>query len=181
MKQLLHRSIAATSFLYFLGTAGSNLAVSQPTVKAWGWDDSLAVVQLTEQYLTRLEVQKEGLLIVHLSARLPKRLQGMTFRLDTLKSNACPIIKVVINARVNATQRQLVLAHEMVHVKQILSGELEISEGWVRWKGKNYRYQWGAERYRAPWESEAHRLDNQLAKESLLQPLMASNPPNHHH
>jgi len=181
MKKLLYRFIAATCFIYFLGAASINPAFSQPTVKTWGWDDSLAVVQLAEQYLTRLEVQQQGLLIVHLTARMPERLQGMTFRMDTLKSDAYPIIKVVINTRVNVTQRQLVLAHEMVHVKQILAGELEILDNVVKWKGKNYRYQWGAERYRAPWESEAHRLDNRLARESLPQPLMASRPSLGHH
>ncbi len=49
------------------------------------------------------------------------------------------------------------LAHEMVHAKQYLRGELD---GWTNsWKGRkprNYKYE------NAPWEKEAYKLEMKL-------------------
>ena len=49
------------------------------------------------------------------------------------------------------------LAHEMVHAKQYLRGELN---GWTNsWKGRkprNYKYE------NAPWEKEAYKLEMKL-------------------
>lgn len=50
------------------------------------------------------------------------------------------------------------LAHEMVHAKQFLRGELIAEPNW-QWKGraaKNYRYK------NQPWEREAFRLEHEL-------------------
>ena len=55
------------------------------------------------------------------------------------------------------------LAHEMVHAKQYLRGELN---GWTNsWKGKkprNYKYE------NAPWEREAYKLEEKLYKKCWL-------------
>ena len=50
------------------------------------------------------------------------------------------------------------LAHEMVHAKQFLRGELTSESSWI-WKGRNangYSYE------NQPWEREAYRLENPL-------------------
>jgi hypothetical protein len=50
------------------------------------------------------------------------------------------------------------LAHEMVHARQFLRGEL-IGEGVWKWKGRNadnYAYT------NQPWEKEAYRLEREL-------------------
>ncbi len=55
------------------------------------------------------------------------------------------------------------LAHEMVHAKQYLRGELN---GWTNsWKGKkprNYKYE------NAPWEREAYKLEKKLYEKCWL-------------
>lgn len=50
------------------------------------------------------------------------------------------------------------LAHELVHAKQYLRGELVSESKWV-WKGRNadgFKYD------NQPWEKEAHRLEKEL-------------------
>jgi|TARA_B110000977_G_scaffold83441_1_gene111452 hypothetical protein len=55
-------------------------------------------------------------------------------------------------------QQMKALAHEMVHARQFLRGELE-AEGVWKWKGRNadnYAYT------NQPWEKEAYRLEREL-------------------
>jgi len=50
------------------------------------------------------------------------------------------------------------LAHEMVHARQFIRGELKLQGAW-KWKGRN------AENYayiNQPWEKEAYRLERKL-------------------
>ena len=57
------------------------------------------------------------------------------------------------------------LAHEMVHLKQFVRGELfdyEIGQR-VQWKSKTYKT--SMEYNKQPWEREAYRLEDKLYKE----------------
>lgn len=51
------------------------------------------------------------------------------------------------------------LAHELVHVKQFVRGEL--NESLTHWKNKNYSK---AEYWDQPWEKEARRLQTKLVE-----------------
>jgi len=58
--------------------------------------------------------------------------------------------------------RMLTLAHEMVHVKQYLLGELSTDNGYLEWHGepaKKYKKE-----SRPPWEVEAYALESELLK-----------------
>lgn len=50
------------------------------------------------------------------------------------------------------------LAHEMVHARQFIRGELEAEGAW-KWKGRNAD---GYEYDNQPWEKEAYRLEREL-------------------
>lgn len=51
------------------------------------------------------------------------------------------------------------LAHEMVHAKQYLRGELDgYTNSWKGRKPRNYKYE------NAPWEKEAYKLEAELYK-----------------
>jgi len=50
------------------------------------------------------------------------------------------------------------LAHEMVHARQFLRGQL-VAEGVWKWKGRNAD---GYEYDNQPWEKEAYRLEKEL-------------------
>jgi len=56
------------------------------------------------------------------------------------------------------------LAHEMVHLKQFVRGELfDYETGSVQWKSK--RYSRDINYSKQPWEKEAYRLEGKLYKE----------------
>ncbi|MEK6482106.1 hypothetical protein WJR50_31490 [Catalinimonas sp. 4WD22] len=90
------------------------------------------------------------------------------------------VFMVRVDARLNEKKQRLVLAHEMIHIKQYVKGELKVlDENNVFWKGKKY---YGNDFYsqKTPWESEAYRFDGQLAndikeKPSVHQMPLASN------
>ena len=55
------------------------------------------------------------------------------------------------------------LAHECVHIKQYVKGELVEKETEFFWKGELYLYD--QENYeQMPWEEEAYRLENELVE-----------------
>lgn len=74
-------------------------------------------------------------------------------------------VKITIAKKCPVTGRKLgfiemmqTLAHEMVHARQFLRGEL-VAEGVWKWKGRNgadYKYE------NQPWEKEAYRLEKVL-------------------
>jgi hypothetical protein len=93
--------------------------------------------------------------------------------------NTYQVIRVWIDPRLNKTQQRLVLAHEMVHVKQYAKGELIVNtDQQVIWKGRKYFYQ-PAARQHLPWENEAFQQDNRLTiqwKEYLKNSLNSEAP-----
>lgn len=67
------------------------------------------------------------------------------------------------------------IAHEMVHVKQYLYGELSYTDNDPVWKGEHYDFDHyinttGAEHAKLiPWEKEAYRLQGKLVKSFIKQ------------
>lgn len=57
----------------------------------------------------------------------------------------------------------LTVFHEMTHVKQFYSGELDLNRGTPRWKGKKCKEEY----INQPWEQEAHEMEEVLLKEFL--------------
>ena len=155
------------------------LAFAQPIVKVKGTSDSLTVKNLIRLYLDQLDVRENVHLCVSFSVDIPEEQAGMTYCVNPPSPNTYQVIRVWIDPRLNKTQQRLVLAHEMVHVKQYAKGEIiVVSKEEVLWKGKKYRHQ-EIENRQKPWECEAHFYDNQLAKrckEQLETPLVASRP-----
>jgi hypothetical protein len=79
-------------------------------------------------------------------------------------------VKISIAKKCPATGRRLTflemmqtLAHEMVHARQFLRGQLSAEGAW-KWKGRNadgYDYE------NQPWEKEAYRLEKTLFGEQF--------------
>ncbi len=145
---------------------GANSAFSQPIIKIKGSDDSLAIHKQLVQYLAYLEVQEKVHIFVVFSKAMPGKMKGLTFCLDSVVNN-CQVIKVWIDAHLNEKQQRLVLAHETIHVKQYVKGELKVIDHKnAIWKGRSLQHQYtGSSQSISPWEREAYRTDNLLAKQ----------------
>lgn len=100
---------------------------------------------------------------------MPERLDGITISLPSPEPKKYQLLKVLINAQLGASKRQLVLAHEMIHVKQYAKGELiALGKNKVMWQGRERHYARAYNR-ETPWEKEAYRGDRTLAE--LVEPL----------
>jgi hypothetical protein len=75
------------------------------------------------------------------------------------------IVKVYLDGRQPKSLQRIVLAHEMIHVKQYVKGELSVnSRQEVMWKGQKYFWQGADDGDPPPWEHEAFRDDARLVK-----------------
>lgn len=78
--------------------------------------------------------------------------------------------KITIAKKCPVTGRKLgfmemmqTLAHEMVHARQFIRGQL-VADGAWKWKGRNAD---GYEYENQPWEKEAYRLEKELLMEAF--------------
>ena len=94
---------------------------------------------------------------------MPEKLEGITISLPSPEPDVYQLLKVLIDARLSASKQRLVLAHEMIHVKQYAKQELIILNDNVIWKGQNYSYAYKYNQ-RMPWEREAYWGDRTLAE-----------------
>ena len=156
--------------LFFIGLFWMHLAFSQPIVIVKGTEDALALKKQITQYLDYLDVRGNVHPTVSFTTLMSDDWEGMTFCLNSPFPATYQVIRVRINARLSKTLQKRVLAHEMIHVKQIAKGELmAINRQQVMWKGQKY---WcvGGSRRSTPWEEEAHQIDKILARPDKVQP-----------
>ncbi|HEX6227032.1 MAG TPA: hypothetical protein VFZ52_21585 [Chryseolinea sp.] len=145
-----------------------NVVFSQPIVKVIGSTDSVAVGKQVEQYLELLDIRENVRLAVIFPQTMPENYAGLTtcvnganFRNDVRYLN----IKVYLDARQPKFLQRLVLAHEMIHVKQYAKGELIVnSKREIIWKGQKYSSHNAEHGDPRPWEREAYRDDARLVK-----------------
>lgn len=69
-------------------------------------------------------------------------------------ARVCP----VTNRKLGFLEMMQTLAHEMVHARQFIRGELNNTGGWA-WKGRNAN---GYDYDNQPWEKEAFALEKEL-------------------
>ncbi len=152
--------IASGTFMILLWTYA---AFSQSVIQVIGSTSPRATERQVQAHLNQLDVQENIHLTIRFSARMPERLEGITISLPSPEPDVYQLLKVLIDARLSASKQRLVLAHEMIHVKQYAKQELIILNDNVIWKGQNYPYAYEYNR-RMPWEREAYRGDRTLAK-----------------
>lgn len=88
----------------------------------------------------------------------------------TISSLSCGQVR--INANDDFLTQLSTLAHEMVHIKQYVTGQLDCSESGKRWKWHG-RYHKGTEPYElSPWEREAYATEGILAQAFIQEELL---------
>jgi hypothetical protein len=104
------------------------------------------------------------LIIVVLGALSPIFLTSVAFSQPVVKvsSSKNPGEIKLLDDNLNKFTQILVLAHEMIHVKQYAKKELIVNQEGVIWKGRKFQYA-RAFNLQAPWEKEAYHNDRPLA------------------
>ena len=138
--------------------------------------------QQVKWYLDELDVQENFHLTVVFSTRMPDKLEGLTSSHTSPEPDKYHIIRVLIDAKLSSAKQLLVLAHEMVHVKQYVKNELMIPDDKrVIWKGKEYYLSHDYNRF-LPWEKEAYYADLKLVRQvksswNQMQEILAGTEP----
>lgn len=147
-------------------TFWAGFAFSQTVIQVKGSKDPQMIRQQVKWYLDNLDVQENFHLTVVFSAHMPGNLEGLTSSHPSPEPEKYQIIRVLVDAKLNRTRQLLILAHEMIHVKQYLKRELIHSDDQrVIWKGKEYRLSHEYNRF-LPWEKEAYRADLNLVRQA---------------
>ena len=145
---------------------------AQPEVVIRGSRDSLAVKNQVLQYLDNLEVREDIHLQIMFLHKLPNALAGITYQLGTIAPYHYQLFRVYVDNKLSKYEQRLVLAHEMIHVKQYVKGELKVTnKEEVIWKGRKYQYDYSYNR-QMPWENEAYKHDNLLMKKCRALPAL---------
>lgn len=140
---------------------------SQSVIRVYGTTNAEIVKSQVHRSLDYLNLHNPIFLYISFSDALPKQVKGVTYRVysvDAAKNKVCTY-RIRINTKLNDVQRLNVLAHEMMHVKQFVEGELEVMHGrHVIWKGAKYATKNFNDRS-MPWEVDAYRYDQYVARE----------------
>jgi hypothetical protein len=145
-----------------------NLAFSQPIVKVIGSSDSVTISKQVGQYIQFLDIRENVRLAVIFSRTMSDNYAGITICAngeDWKNDIGYLNIKVYLDARQPKSLQRIVLAHEMIHVKQYAKGELVVTnQREVMWKGQKYSSHNAEHNDPRPWEREAYRNDIRLVK-----------------
>ncbi len=132
---------------------------AQPVLKFWGKERSKLLRTYTKLYLNQLELKEGFGLIVEETCKLPAGLDGLTLSDPIKHAEDFKYFRILLRSSLQEHELLLALAHEMIHLKQMMIDKLKIiSSRKVRWKGKIYFI---GENYNRsmPWEREAFHQD----------------------
>lgn len=141
----------------------AQVILSQPVVLVKYGESPETIKRDVRQYMDHLNIDENIHLTIRFTRQIPGDMWGITFCLDTHPSNDYRHIVIRIDSRLSPMRQRLVLAHEMIHVKQYAKGELIVlNKRQFIWKGKKYRTDIYSKQ--TPWEREAYKMDRLLAK-----------------
>ena len=141
----------------------------QRLIKVLGCSESekqLDVRARVDFYLDYLEIKQDLLVLVTFVDFTPQNYRHKYDLLGTTVPTSFqgkPMIHILIEKSASYNKQMLVLAHEMIHLKQFVKGELiEHDEDHFTWQGKDFYRVRDIEYKRRGWEREALTLQNKL-------------------
>ena len=138
----------------------NSVSFSQPIIRVYG-DNTETIKKQVEFYLNYLDVNENIFIDISIYPVMPDHLKGITIPIKSSEPGISKIFRILIDDKLSAKKQMIVLAHEMIHVKQFTKNELiQINKKKVTWKGKKY---YNSYAHNKPWEKEAFGADNKLA------------------
>jgi hypothetical protein len=147
--------------ILLMGICIPYLSPSQAIIKIVGDVDAKMVKSQVVRSLNYLEIQEPVCIHIAFTEQLPANIKGTTRYM--IFSDSSRFFRIRMDAGMDETLSRNVLAHEMMHVRQYLSGDLKIINGEIIWKGEKYPYL-HRHSHHLPWERDAYRYDQYLTK-----------------
>lgn len=142
-----------------------NAVYSQPVVRVFGSKNPTEIKKQAERYLQQLDVYENIDLTIRMTNDLPDSFDGITVSTPSQTPNGYEFFNVRLKKNLDKKKEMLVLAHEMIHVRQYVKKEIIVDKNKVVWKGKTFYYT-TAINLQTPWEKEAHKEDDILAQQA---------------
>lgn len=119
------------------------------------------VEELVKFLVKELNITKDFDLSIHYNEKLLNKLSTDDIEFAALLQQSTPTLYVLFVRKSKVGLAQII-CHEMVHLKQYVSGDLKMSSDFrtVTWKGKTYDN--SSEYFNREWEVEARALENKL-------------------
>ena len=144
---------------------------AQADIRLIGFQYPEQLKHYAQQCLSFLEVDRNILITIIRSTTLARPYEGQTIKAEVDTSGRDQFI-IYLLAGLNSAKESLVLAHELIHVKQYVSRRLEIKGDKIFWLGRKFHLKEESAFY-PPWENEAHAADHKLARNFAMSPRKA--------
>ena len=131
------------------------------TIRGIEDEKSKEIYRQVQFYASYFNLQGVNIL-VNFSNHMPEHVEGFTSYQGNEYSKS---ILIKINARLSFSAKELTLAHEMVHVKQFVTGELEHhKDNHFTWKGRVFKNIQRLNYKDRGWEEEAFKNEKTILK-----------------
>lgn len=155
-------SLPALLCCLFLSTKSIN---AQVEMQVFGSLYPQQIKQYAEECFFLLEIQNLIRVNIFITDDLPYPYEGRTVK-HSPDSAGIDQFSVYVKSGLESDKQLLVLAHEMIHIKQYTAGILDVVGDDVYWRGKRF-YLNPHQTDSTPWENEAYADDDRLAKRFL--------------
>jgi hypothetical protein len=139
-----------------------NTVSAQEDIQLIGFPYPDQLKHYVEQCLSFLEVDRNIRINIIQSKSLARFYEGQTIKTG-VDTSGRDQFTIYLLAGMKGAKQLLVLAHELVHVKQYVSRSLDIRGDKIYWLGRKY-YLRENSLFDPPWENEAYSTDYRLVR-----------------
>ena len=157
-KTLIILLMLVCSFFSVIKTADA-----QTEIQVFGSDYPEQLKQYVEDCLFILGLDRKVRISIFITHHLPYPYEGRTIKHNTDTFGTDQFSVHILNG-IKTKEQLLVLAHELIHVKQYASRKLDIRGEDVYWHGKKFHLK-ADQLDKSPWENEAYADDDRLTKQ----------------
>ncbi len=155
-------------FAFFCLIAGSLLAKPRVTIlnnAGISEEEKVELVRAADFWNSTLGIEEQLSILIILNPNLPETIHGYTLFKDKINKYQGRQITIGLSSKLTYQKKLVTLAHEMVHVKQFLDGDLikQDHQNYI-WKGKFWENIDQVCYRQRPWEHEALTKATKLLK-----------------
>lgn len=161
-KPYTFRIVIYICVLLLAGITKTNSAGAQEQISITGEADAAELKNYIRNCLVALELEHNFQIDLIISKSLSPDYEGMTYKLNA-DSSGKEHYSIHIKHGLRPNKMRVVLAHELIHVKQYVTGRLAVDGGKVKWLGRKFHLNYVNILY-TPWENEAYATDYMLSK-----------------
>ena len=150
-------------------------AFGQPVIQVRGTYQPQEIKERAEFFARMLDLDSSTFIQILFSNHLPKHVDGFILFKDSREEFGTCQVTIKINNQAHRSHQYLTLAHEMVHARQFLSGDLKkLSAVHFLWEGEHHKHIDYIPFHGRKWEKQAIADAQTLMKQYNATVIQAS-------